>query len=162
MILNSLNIRQDENGLYTLADGNLGVKKTQKMNFVNNFGNENDPIDVWRRGKSKGIKIILQERRLWVEGVKLDYDKIIKKNGCKGRTCCARRMLQCQPDFREQKSIIEELIPRYGHKVQNLPKFHCELNPTEMLWGAAKRYSKRECDYTTAGLRTTIPDALES
>eukprot|EP00122_Pirum_gemmata_P005559 Pgem_evm1s5067 len=85
-----------------------------------------------------------------------------RKNDCKGRTCCTRHVLKSQPDFREQKSIIEELIPRYGHKVQNLPKFHCELNPIEMLWGTAKRYSRRECDYTTAGLRATIPDALES
>eukprot|EP00122_Pirum_gemmata_P007581 Pgem_evm1s6961 len=73
------------------------------MNFDNNFGNDNDPIDVWRRGKPKGIKIILEERGLWVEGLKLECDKIIKKNDCKGRTCCARHMLQSQPDFREQK-----------------------------------------------------------
>ena len=43
-----------------------------------------------------------------------------------------------------------------------IPKFHCELNPIEHVWGEAKRYSRAHSDYSFAGLERTIIPALES
>jgi hypothetical protein len=53
--------------------------------------------------------------------------------------CCMSRILTLQSDFKNEKSMLELVIQQAGHKCIFLPKFHCELNPIEMLWGYAKR-----------------------
>ena len=65
-------------------------------------------------------------------------------------------------DFKTQKTRVEELISRHGHRCIFLPKYHCELNPIERVWGQVKRYTCANCDYTFAGLEKTIPSALDS
>ena len=57
------------------------------------------------------------------------------------RFLLAVRILELQPDFVNQKSLIEETIESHGHKVIFYPKFHCELNFIELFWGAAKQYT---------------------
>ena len=52
--------------------------------------------------------------------------------------CCARRILFCEPDFVNQKCLLEETIVSRGHLTIFYPKYHCELNFIEMVWGAAK------------------------
>jgi len=50
------------------------------------------------------------------------------------------------------KSILQEHCERRGFLVQILPKYHCELNPLEMVWGRSKFHyrlnppSKNEAD----------------
>ena len=51
------------------------------------------------------------------------------------RNCCLRRMLEYEPDFLEQRTVLEEIAAELGFKVLFLPKFHCELNFIEMFWG---------------------------
>ena len=53
-------------------------------------------------------------------------------------------------------------ITSAGHKVLFYPKFHCELNAIEYYWGAAKRYTRENCDYSFPSLRITVPAALQS
>jgi len=43
------------------------------------------------------------------------------------------RLLSKQDDFRSQKSQVEEMITERGHLCIFLPKFHCKLNPIEMV-----------------------------
>jgi hypothetical protein len=43
------------------------------------------------------------------------------------------RLLSKQDDFQLQKSLLEEKITEHGHLCVFLPKFHCELNPIEMV-----------------------------
>jgi hypothetical protein len=49
-----------------------------------------------------------------------------------------------------------------GHEVIFLPKFHPEFNWIERYWGAAKKYTRRNCNYTWDGLVEAVPKALES
>jgi hypothetical protein len=52
--------------------------------------------------------------------------------------CCMQRVLSLQPDFQAEKPLLQLVIEQAGHKCLFLPKFHCELNPIEMVWGQAK------------------------
>nr|GAT48525.1 predicted protein [Mycena chlorophos] len=91
-------------------------------------------------GKFKGMKLILEERGF------TGLDKRLTE--CPGfkcvdldpdaPACCCRRLLFNQPDFFTVKSILEETCAARGVEVLFLPKFHCELNPIEMVWGYAK------------------------
>ena len=76
--------------------------------------------------------------------------------------CCAKRILDLQPDFQEQKSLVHETIEAAGHLCIMLPKYHCELNFIEFFWGAMKKYLHEHCDYTYSGLQKNIPDAMAS
>jgi hypothetical protein len=76
--------------------------------------------------------------------------------------CCATRVLDLQPDFKEQCSLVQEVIEAAGHLCIFLPKFHCELNFIEFFWGAVKKYLRENCDYTFATLQKNLPKALAS
>jgi hypothetical protein len=94
----------------------------------------------------KGMQMILEERGLWPRGgLRLKCPK----NSCipEATTCCATRLMSLQPDFLEQRSLVQETIENAGHICIFLPKFHCELNFIEFFWGAVKRYcsTKRPC-----------------
>jgi len=52
--------------------------------------------------------------------------------------CCMHRVLSLQEDFRTERPLIQTLIEDAGHICLFLPRFHCELNPIEMLWGYGK------------------------
>ena len=55
--------------------------------------------------------------------------------------CCLYQILSLQANFTNEKPMIQHYIESQGHVCMFLPKFHCELNPIEMLWGFMK-YSK--------------------
>jgi hypothetical protein len=76
--------------------------------------------------------------------------------------CCAKCILDLQPDFIEQKSLIREVIENAGHLCIFLPKFHCELNFIEYFWGAVKWYLREHCDHTFETLKENMPNALAS
>jgi hypothetical protein len=63
----------------------------------------------------------------------------------RSKTCCMRRVLSLQPDFVMEKPLLQVIIEKAGHKCLFLPKFHCELNPIEMVWGQAKRCEWYSC-----------------
>jgi hypothetical protein len=125
-----------------------------------------------RKQVPKGIKRVLEERALFRDGLKMECRKEWAdengqkhtKRGCVDgvEDCCGRRILESQPDFREQKGMVEEEITQRGHLVMFYPKFHCELNWIEYFWGDGKRRTRQLCDYTFNGLRKTVPEVLES
>jgi transposase len=127
-----------------------GRKVIQPMNFPQNHPDHpNEP---------KGVKAVLTERGL--------YQRLRGKckNKCESEaiSCCNRRILELQPDFKEQKSLVQEVIEAAGHLCIFLPKFHCELNFIEFFWGVVKKYLRDNCDYTFATLKENMPKALES
>ena len=58
--------------------------------------------------------------------------------------CCQRMLLSSQEDFKGQECMLAEICNNFstvGQRVEAifLPKFHCELNCIEFLWGFMKR-----------------------
>ena len=120
-------------------------------------------------GKNKGIRQILKERKLWPStGYNLLCDqckKAVKEDPKRNeRTiCCARRALASQPDFLAQKSMLEETAEdSLGVRAIFLPKFHCEMNFIEYLWGYSKQITRMQCDGTRAKMLQLLPTTLRS
>ncbi|KAH9071006.1 hypothetical protein EDB83DRAFT_2221343, partial [Lactarius deliciosus] len=99
-------------------------------------------------GEPKGMRQVLMERGLW-------RDKLVMKCGSRSKKrdngpepvarcrsgvtdCCAKHILDSQPNFMEQKSLVQEVIDKAGHLCVFLPKFHCELNFIKFFWGTVK------------------------
>ena len=72
------------------------------------------------------------------------------------------RIMENQPDFLEQRSLVQEVIEEAGHLCIVLPKFHCELNFIEFFWGTVKRYLRECCDMSFDTLKINLPHTMES
>jgi hypothetical protein len=107
----------------------------------------------------KGIKAVLQERGL-LQG--RHRGRCQSKCPEEVTNCCLKRILELQPDFAEQKPLVQDVIEAAGHLCIFLPKYHCELNFIEFFWGAVKRYLHENCDYTFEMLKTNLPKAMAS
>lgn len=113
-------------------------------------------------GVAKGLKRVLQERgevaasNLKAKCAKADDHREDKR-------CCMQAFMDSQPDFVEaaRRPLIREIVEQLGHKCLFLPKFHCELNIIEFFWGAAKRYTRENCQYKWDELVKIVPEALE-
>jgi hypothetical protein len=103
-----------------------GRKVTQMMIFPQDHPEFPD--------QPKGIKQVLTERGLWINNLHMHC-----KTCAPGATsCCAKQILELQPDFKAQRSLVQEVIEAAGHLCIFLPKFHCELNFIEFFWGTVK------------------------
>ena len=58
--------------------------------------------------------------------------------------------------------MIQHYIRSTGHNCMFFPKFHCEHNPIERVWGQAKSFTRAFCKYSIVGLRKTIAPALDT
>jgi len=81
-------------------------------------------------GEAKGLQQTLEERGFDVKNMKIKCSPVC---AVENEGCCMARLLSKQDDFRLQKSLLEEKIAERGHLCVFLPKFHCELNPIEMV-----------------------------
>jgi transposase len=119
-------------------------------------------IEIEGIRQPRGIKSVLQERGLWRDDL---LKKCVKEKGVKSpdhacgdqTNCCATSILSNQPDFLEQEPQIMQIIKDAGHLCIFLPKYHCELNIIEFFWGATKRYTRENCDYSFESLKTNVP-----
>ena len=113
-----------------------------------------------RAGTFKGMAIILQERG-YTDALSLPAQCKDFKCPPDVDQCCCRRLLYNQPDFVNVKSILEEHCERRGFLVKILPKYHCELNPLEMVWGRSKfHYRLNPPSKNEADLHQNIINAL--
>jgi hypothetical protein len=81
-------------------------------------------------GLNKGLKTTLEERGFDVSGLRAKCKPVCAVDS---QQCCMARLLSQQDDFKNQASMLELLIRSKGHECIFLPKFHCELNPIEMV-----------------------------
>lgn len=128
-----------------------GQRVTQPMVFPSD--------DPKHAREPKGIKAVLTERGLFRKKLR---GRCESKCEVGALACCNKRILELQPDFQEQKSLVQEVIEAAGHLCIFLPKFHCELNFIEFFWGAVKKYLRDRCDYTFDTLKENMPLALAS
>jgi hypothetical protein len=128
-----------------------GCHITQPMIFPSNH-----PVYP---GQPKGMQKVLEERGLWRSGLRMQC-----KQSCTtdSTDCCAHRIIERQPDFAQQQSLVQEVIETAGHLCIFLPKFHCELNFIEYFWGSVKKWLRKHCDYTFETLKANLPIAMSS
>jgi hypothetical protein len=81
-------------------------------------------------GRPRGLKSVLEERGYDVSKMKAKCSPVCP---FENTTCCMARLLSKEEDFINQPSQLETLISGAGHICIFLPKFHCELNPIEMV-----------------------------
>jgi len=126
-------------------------------------------------GDAKGLQQTLEERGF-------SFDKKLKGKcspvcSFENETCCMARILSKQDDFWLQKSQLEEKITERGHLCIFLPKFHCELNPIEMVcfhfipllstsqyvqyWGWCKHRYRQVHKKTFADAKSTARECLD-
>ena len=98
-------------------------------------------------GIPKGMKQILLERGINPVNMKADDMRVVLAN---------------HDDFRTEKTVVEHYLEGRGHTVLFIPKFHCELNPIERVWGQAKVYTRTHTNFTLQRLRQIIRPGLDS
>lgn len=81
-------------------------------------------------GSPKGLQTVLTERGFDVHGMRAKCSPVCP---WENERCCMARLLSKQEDFVNQESMVETLMKEAGHHCIFLPKFHCELNPIEMV-----------------------------
>ena len=72
---------------------------------------------------AKGMKEILEERGINTSTLTGPQMRIILAN---------------HTDFSNEKTVVEHFLLDRGHLVRFIPKFHCELNPIECVWGVGE------------------------
>ena len=82
------------------------------------------------KDEAEGLKDCLEERGFNVSGLKAKCSPVCPLTS---QNCCIARLLSQQEDFRDQPSMLEMAIKAARHECLFLPKFHCELNPIEMV-----------------------------
>src|SRR6266481_4340940 len=81
-------------------------------------------------GEAKGLQAILEEHGFQVRKLRAKCSPVCP---FESQNCCMAHLLSQQEDFVDQESMLESMIKEQGHLCIFLPKFHCELNPIEMV-----------------------------
>lgn len=95
----------------------------------------------------KGLTAVLSERSLIPPGLKLTKEK-------------ASEILRAQPDFKEQREWLAEVVLQRRHSIDYYPKYHCELSFIEKVWSFLKERLRKLCDYTFKSLEENVPTQL--
>ena len=80
--------------------------------------------------EQKGLQQTLQECGFDVSGMRAKCSPVCP---IENKGCCMACLLSQQEDFQSQVSLLKQTITAQGHLCMFLPKFHCELNPIEMV-----------------------------
>ena len=98
-------------------------------------------------GQAKGLRTILAERGIFMVRMKAKDMRTVLSN---------------HDDFWNEKAAVHNYVESRGHRVFFLPKFHCELNPIERVWGHSKRYCRAYTNFILVKLHQILNPALES
>jgi len=109
-------------------------------------------------GIPKGVQQVLAERGLWRNGLRLTCKSCLDGS----LSCCARKIMANQPDFLEQRSNLTITVEAAGHLADFYPKYHCETNFIERVWGEAKRIARKDCLFNFAKMAEQVPDIIRN
>ena len=166
--------------VFDMNKGNGGKQRKQRDTVIP-MNNSNQELHgklqkmTTESGKVKGLLQTLEER-----GFKIDKKTKVKCSlvcAIENEKCCLARILSKQDDFQLQKSLLKEKITERGNLCLFLPKFHCELNPIEMVcfhfipllsnsqyiqyWGWCKHRYRQVYKKTFADAKTTAHECLD-
>lgn len=147
---NSSNHKKMAANALNAAKMNLGPGGKQPVMHATNYNGTHQEMVFTtgeNKGLPKGLKLVLQERGLW--------DKNMTKSA-------AQEALSKCEDFAHEPTILQHTVKQRGHLCIYLPKFHCELNPIEMVWSDTKKYTRNNCKYSFNDLQQTVPEALNN
>ena len=82
--------------------------------------------------------------------------------GTYNEKCCLTCVLSTEPDSAGQKEWLTEVVEKKNCRIIFYPKYHCELNFIEMVWGWLKSHHRRSCTYTFKHLEENLPLSLEN
>lgn len=126
-------------------------------------------------GKQKGVRQILFERKkhrndqvhllnLQCNFCKKNSDAEREEfiaNGTLNPKCCANYVLAHEPGFLAQEEWLTQVVHEPGFEIIFYPKYHCELNYIEMIWGWAKSYHRRTCTHNYKDLKERLPKTFD-
>ena len=101
------------------------------------------PKNGYNDGVPKGMKQILMECGINTERMRAEDMRTV-------------------PTMKISLTVVEHFLCSRGHTVLFIPKFHCELNPIERVWGQAKVYTRMYTNFTLPRLRANVHPALDS
>jgi hypothetical protein len=110
------------------------------------------------RGKhtnSDGKAVILQCKNC--EGKISHADR---SEDVRSHLCCASYVSSQEEDFLEQEEWLAEVVKKAGFNITFHPKYHCELNYIEIVWGWTKSYHRRTCTDNYKDLKRDLPTTL--
>ena len=141
-----------------LSDGGKNIKSLRDTEY-------NGVLHKMQRddGVQKGITI-LKERGLCVDGMKLICKNCKSGDKSDDINCCGRRRLSECDDFGASVCWLQDVINEAPANIQArmifFPKFHCELNYIEMIWGYAKTYLRRRCTFNFSQFEDLLQSVL--
>ena len=131
-----------------LKDNGANDKPQSSGLFINHDGEVETQNITNSAGEPLGLRSIIVGRGLWE--FKLSLQEV-------------RDLVSQQPDFKEQKEWLHEVISKHeGFLIDFYPKFHCEFNFIEMFWGACKSFTRRNFSYSFKDLQLVVPLSLQN
>jgi transposase len=126
-------------------------------------------------GRQKGCKTILFERGKHKNDQ--GHDLLFQCNFCRSKIsdreraegisegwlshkCCLSYVLSNEEDFLAQEEWLTEVVHEAGFSIIFYPKYHCELNFIEMIWGWVKSHHRRHCTYNYKDLKDSLPNTF--
>jgi transposase len=151
-----------------LSDGGKNVVNFKNTSFRGSPFQMQHIVD----GKvvQKGVKTLLIERGDWSDDLILDCSNSKVRNNKHAEEgspdfnrCCGRRRLSLHEDFQNTKCWLEAVMDDYEDcELIFLPKFHCELNFIERVWGYCKASLRLFCTFRFEDLQRMLPETLDS
>ena len=129
-------------------------------------------------GKQKGVKQFLIERGMnkhksekghvlnlqcnvcTIKTTEADRQKGIEMGNIE-KKCCMSYVLSHEPDFEAQEEWLTQVVHDTGFEIIFYPKYHCELNYIEMIWGWAKSHHRRTCTYNYKDLKARLSETFD-